>query len=432
MPPQFSSLLNYILAITMTQSLAFATVRAHNMQKPLSIYIHIPFCSARCSYCAFNTYIDLAHLIPAYVRAVCSELACAASCCPSRPVHTVYFGGGTPSLLSSAQFEQIMRQLHAAFALTDDIEISFEANPDDLSADCLSELRALGFNRISIGMQSANPHILQLFDRQHDVQAVSDAVRSARAARFDNLNLDVIFGSPHESLADWRGTVAAAVDYAPEHISMYGLELKGGTSLRAQVDAGALPQPDDDLFADMYEYAAEYLTHRGYGQYEISNWCRPARECRHNLQYWRNLDYIGIGAGAHGFASGWRYSTITAPARYIAALEEEHNNNLPFPLTPAVARHTAVSAADDLYETLMMNLRLTREGLRRSRFEARFGADIADMFPQQCHKFAGLGLLRIEADRVRLSDSGRLLSNTVIREFVEAIPQAAIPLVAAS
>lgn len=402
------------------------------MSTPLSIYIHIPFCNARCSYCAFNTYIDLAHLIPAYARAVCAELAYAGSNRASRPVHTVYFGGGTPSLLSPGQFEQIMRQLHDAFTLSDDIEISLEANPDDLSTGYLSELRALGFNRISIGMQSANPRILQLFDRQHDIQAVSDAVRSARAARFDNLNLDVIFGSPYESLADWQQTVAAAADYMPEHISMYGLELKGGTSLRTQVDAGALPQPDDDLFADMYEYAADYLAQCGYGQYEISNWCRPARECRHNLQYWRNLHYIGIGAGAHGFADGSRYSTITAPGRYIAALEKMQQAKRPFPLTPAVAKHRAVSAADDLYETLMMNLRLTREGVCRSRFQTRFGADITDMFPQQCHKLVALGLLRIEAERVRLSDSGRLLSNSVIREFVEAIPQAAIPLVAAS
>ncbi len=415
----------------MAQSLAFATIRAQTMLTPLSIYIHIPFCSARCSYCAFNTYIDLAHLIPAYVQAVCAELAHVADGCRARPVHTVYFGGGTPSLLAPAQFEQILRQLHDAFALTDDIEISLEANPDDLSTGYLSDLRALGMNRISIGMQSANSRILKLFDRQHGIQAVSAALRSARSARFDNLNLDVIFGSPHESLADWQQTVRALVDYAPEHISMYGLELKGGTSLRAQVDAGALPQPDDDLFADMYESAAEALAEHGYQQYEISNWCRPARECRHNLQYWRNFDYIGIGAGAHGFANGRRYSTISAPARYIAALEGAAPGQRPFPLTPAVAKQTAVSAADDLYETLMMNLRLTREGLCRQRFQARFGADITDMLPAPCHKLAALGLLQVEADRLRLSDAGRLLSNYVIRELVEAISQATIPPLAA-
>ncbi|MCY3574829.1 MAG: radical SAM family heme chaperone HemW [Chloroflexi bacterium] len=401
------------------------------MPSPLSIYIHIPFCKALCSYCAFNTYIDLAHLMPAYARAICAELAYVADGCPARPVHSIYFGGGTPSLLTLAQFAQILRQLGASFALTDDCEISLEANPDDLSVSYLSELRALGFNRISIGMQSANPRLLTLFERQHDLQAVGDAVRSARSARFDNVNLDVIFGSPYESLADWQGTIGAAVDFAPEHISMYGLELKGGTSLRTQVDAGVLPQPDEDLFADMYEYAAGFLAGHGYGQYEISNWRLPARECRHNLQYWRNLDYIGIGAGAHGFANGMRYSTITAPARYIAALEKAPKQRR-FPLTPAVAKHSAVSAADDLYETVMMSLRLTREGISRAHFQARFGADICDIFPAPCQKMAGLGLLHIEAERVRLSDAGRLLSNAVIREFVEAIPPAAIPLLAAS
>ena len=350
------------------------------MPSPLSIYLHIPFCSVRCSYCAFNTYTDLAHLMGDYVDALCRELDYAGRAAPPRPAHTVYFGGGTPSLLSPAHFAQIMRQLHESFDLARDAEISLEANPDDLSLDYLRQLRALGFNRISIGMQSANARILQLFERQHDVKTVGEAVRNARQAGFDNLNLDVIFGSPYETLADWRETVSAVLDYAPDHISMYGLELKGGTALRQQVDDGLLPRPDDDDFADMYEYAAEALAGRGYAQYEISNWCRPGAECRHNLQYWRNLDYIGLGAGAHGFANGARYSTITAPARYIAALADAQTCQRPFPLTPAVAKHAQVTPADDLYETLMMSLRLTREGICRASFAKRFGQDIAALF----------------------------------------------------
>ena len=401
------------------------------MTAPVSIYLHIPFCSARCSYCAFNTYTDLAHLMGDYVDALCRELDYAGSAAPPRPVHTVYFGGGTPSLLAPVQFAQIMRQLHDSFALAADAEISLEANPDDLSLDYLRQLRRLGFNRISIGMQSANARILQLFERTHDVAAVRNAVAYARQAGFDNLNLDVIFGSPYETLADWRKTVSTVLDYAPEHISMYGLELKGGTALRLQVDEGLLPRPDDDDFADMYEYAAETLAGQGYAQYEISNWRRVGFECRHNLQYWRNLDYIGLGAGAHGFAAGCRYSTITAPARYIAALTGAPHSEGPFPLTPAVAKHTPVRLEDDLYETLMMSLRLTEEGICRAAFSARFGQDIAAMFPRQCQRLESLGLLQMDAERVRLSDAGRLLSNAVIREFVEAIPSAAIPPVAA-
>ncbi len=388
---------------------------------PHSIYLHIPFCSARCSYCAFNTYIDLAHLIPAYVDALCSEISAVAAGAPKRVIHTVYFGGGTPSLLTPAQFERLLECLHAAFDLSSACEISLEANPDDLAVGYLRSLRALGFNRLSVGMQSANPEILRLFDRQHDVSAVATAMDAARKARFDNVNLDVIFGSPGESLSDWAGTVTSALEFAPDHVSMYGLELKGGTELRLRVDAGDLPRPDDDDFADMYEFASETLERAGYEQYEISNWRRPGKECRHNLQYWRNLPYLGLGAGAHGFAGGYRYSTIAAPQRYVETLREPPDVSLVFPLTPAVAKSTLVDRPSDLYDTIMMGLRLTCEGISRARFAQRFGRDFVAMFPGAVDKLTALGLLETLADRVRLSSAGRLLSNSVIREFVTEI-----------
>ena len=389
----------------------------------LSIYIHIPFCSVRCSYCAFNTYTDLEHLVPAYVESLCRELELVSASNPHKDVHTVYFGGGTPSLLRSGQFERILDLLGRQFPLSGDAEISLEANPDDLDVAYLRDLRALGFNRLSLGMQSANANVLRMFDRQHDLQAVAEAMTAARHAGFDNVNLDVIFGSPYETLSDWNVTVETVLGFAPEHVSMYGLELKGGTALRQQVDAGELPRPDDDLFADMYEYASDEMARHGYLQYEISNWCLSGGECQHNLQYWRNLDYIGVGAGAHGFAGGYRYSTVAAPARYIASLSgRDEQHDMPFPFTSAVAKSTAVSRADDLYETIMMTLRLTREGIGRACFERRFGQDFAEMFPVGVAKMAGLGLLELTSERVCLSAAGRLLSNTVIREFVESIP----------
>ncbi len=388
---------------------------------PLSIYLHIPFCSTRCSYCAFNTYTDLAQLIPAYVDALCYEISAAAAAAPKREVHSVYVGGGTPSLLTARQFERLLSRLSAAFDLSPTCEISLEANPDDLDASYLRSLRELGFNRLSIGMQSANPDILRLFDRQHDVSAVASAMDAARQAQFDNVNLDVIFGSPGESLANWADTVGTLLDYEPDHVSMYGLELKGGTELRLQVDAGALPQPDDDDFADMYEFASERLAGAGYRQYEISNWRRNGKVCRHNLQYWRNLPYLGLGAGAHGFAGGYRYSTITAPQRYVNALTEQPSTAMVFPLTPAVAKHTLVEGGDDLYDTIMMGLRLTCEGINRPRFTQRFGQDFVAMFPDAVDRLVSLGLLEAHSDRVRLSPAGRLLSNGVIREFVTGI-----------
>ena len=298
----------------------------HCHDSALSIYIHIPFCGVRCSYCAFNTYTELEHLIPAYVDALCRELDALAKHAAHKRIDTIYFGGGTPSLLRPAQFEQVLRQIDLKYAIEADAEISLEANPDDSSESYFQDLKGIGFNRLSIGMQSANAAILRLFDRQHDLRAVEAAYQQARRARFDNINLDVIFGSPAETLSDWEKTVDAVLRFAPEHVSMYGLELKGGTRLRQQVDAGELPRPHDDVFADMYEHASEQMAAAGYEQYEISSWCRPGKQCRHNLQYWRNLEYIGVGAGAHGFTDGCRYSTIAAPERYIAALNGERTH----------------------------------------------------------------------------------------------------------
>jgi len=387
----------------------------------LSIYIHIPFCTVRCGYCAFNTYTDLEHLIPDYVDALCSELAFVAIDVRDQPVHTIYFGGGTPSLLSPRHFEQILCQVNGLFPVDHDAELSLEANPDDLSEAYLRDLQRLGFNRLSIGMQSANAAILQMFDRQHDLASVGAAVSCARRATFDNINLDVIFGSPGETLTDWKETVQALLGFSPDHISTYGLELKGGTQLRKQVDAGELPRPDDDVFADMYDFASAALATAGYDQYEISNWRRPGKECRHNLQYWRNLEYIGVGAGAHGFFGGCRYSTIASPARYVAALKNGVSGGKHTAPTPAVAKSVEVSVADDMYETIMMGLRLTQEGINRANFRRRFGCDFVDAFRDATEKLTAAGLLIATEKNVVLSESGRLLSNLVIREFVEQI-----------
>jgi len=388
---------------------------------PLSLYLHIPFCSVRCTYCAFNTYTDLEELIPKYVDALCKEIEYLAKYNPHPSVQSIFFGGGTPSMITPKQYRLIFQTIRTNFKLTSDAEISLESNPNDLSVSYLSELRQIGFNRLSIGMQSATDKILTLFNRQHDTQMVIDALSYARQAGFDDVNLDVIMGSPYETLEDWKYTVEQLMDLHPEHISMYGLELKGGTDIRLKVDAGELPTPDDDLFADMYEYGSSVLAENGYHQYEISNWCQPNHECRHNLQYWRNLPYVGVGAGAHGFAGGFRYSTVTLPQRYVTALldnQADDEDEIVFPLTPTVAKSTRIERDDDLYETIMMGLRMTKEGIQRSAFKKRFDMDFVDMFPEGVAKFRTLGLLDIDEQRVHLTESGRLLSNAVIREFV--------------
>lgn len=386
---------------------------------PLSLYLHIPFCSVRCSYCAFNTYTDLEALIPKYVSALCREIEYLAKVNPHPSVQSIFFGGGTPSMITTQQYRLIFHTIRENFNLDADAEISLESNPNDLSVPYLSELRQIGFNRLSIGMQSATDKILTLFNRQHDTQMVIDALSYARLAGFDDVNLDIILGSPYETLDDWKYTIDQVMALRPEHISMYGLELKGGTDLRLKVDSGELPIPDDDLFADMYEYGSVIFADNGYNQYEISNWCQPNHQCRHNLQYWRNLPYAGLGAGAHGFAGGYRYSTIALPQRYIAALlDNQKQGEHVFPITPAVAKSNLVSRDDDLYETVMMGLRMTEEGIDRSAFRSRFEIDFVDMFPDGVEKFQNMGLLAFDAERVHLTESGRLLSNAVIREFV--------------
>src|SRR5215207_9429730 len=280
---------------------------------PLSLYLHIPFCTHRCAYCDFNTYAGQETLIPAYVDALTREIEFMGrqmiqrSSLPT-PVHTIFFGGGTPSLLTPEQFETIFESLRDNFSLTGDAEITIEANPGTVSYENLLELRKIGINRISYGVQSANAEELRMLERAHDFFDVIEAVTSARKAGFENLNLDLIYGLPEQTLQTWQTTVKRILDLHPEHISAYALTLEHGTPFGRWSSKGLLPLPDPDLAAEMYEWASETFEANGYIQYEISNWAKPGHECRHNLQYWRGRPYLAFGAGAHGYANGYRYS----------------------------------------------------------------------------------------------------------------------------
>src|SRR5690606_30273879 len=226
----------------------------------------------------------------------------------------------------------------------------------DLNLPYLTGLREVGFNRISIGMQSAQPTELELFHRRHDVPMVAAAVEAAREAGFDNLNLDLIFGIPNQTMVNWQETLEYAIGLGPQHFSLYGLELKGGTALTKDVKAGLLPTPDDDLAADMYEYASIRLPAAGLQQYEISNWCVPGYEAKHNLQYWHNLPYAGLGPGAHGYVGGARTIVMRSPQRYIQAMQTAPSKAAVFPRTPATSKIIPVDAKTEMSETIMMGL----------------------------------------------------------------------------
>jgi oxygen-independent coproporphyrinogen-3 oxidase len=387
---------------------------------PTSLYLHIPFCRHRCAYCDFNTYAGLDHLMAGYMAALEREIRSFRGKLDD-PVGTIFFGGGTPSLVPVAALGRMLNAIRETFDLTPDAEISLEANPGTVSPEYLAELRRAGFDRLSMGMQSASPDDLRILEREHDYFDVVQAVQWARRAGFDNLNLDLIFGLPYQAYQSWVQTLELAAGLKPEHLSVYNLILELGTPMNAWVERGLLPIPDDDLAAEMYEHAQHRLAELGYEQYEISNWARrdgsgTLLACRHNLQYWRNRPYLGLGAGAHGYAGGIRTVNVRAPLAYIDRMAGE--NGRPFPRTAATVNASPVEEVEAMGETMMMGLRLVREGVSDSGFKERFGVGITETFPEQTKTLVRQDLLEWNGDALRLTDRGVLLGNRVFREFI--------------
>jgi oxygen-independent coproporphyrinogen-3 oxidase len=398
------------------------------MTPDTSIYLHIPFCKHRCAYCDFNTYAGQEDSIPAYVKALIQEIEAVSTLKPN-PIsaHTVFFGGGTPSLLSAPQFDSILKALRASFTFTADAEISIEANPGTISPEKLNAIRKSGINRISFGVQSANTEELRMLERIHDFFTVIEAVSTARKAGFDNLNLDLIYGLPQQTLSTWQTTLQRIVDLHPEHISAYALTLEHGTPFGRWSSKGLLPLPDPDLAAEMYEYAEEFLDANGYIHYEISNWAKPNHECKHNLQYWHSLPYLAFGAGAHGYANGYRYSNVLRIKTYIDRLInlESQISNIEYPLSPATVNQHKQTLNDDMSEYMLNNLRLTNAGVTESDFRLRFGSGLLDVYPKEIEELVKNGLLEIKTSEVletsevyRLTKRGRLLGNQVFLRFV--------------
>jgi oxygen-independent coproporphyrinogen-3 oxidase len=388
-----------------------------------SIYIHIPFCTHRCAYCDFNTYAGQESSIPAYVDALCREIEFVGTSSrredPTRSVHTIFFGGGTPSLLTPDQFDVIYQALRDYFTFTDDVEITTEANPGTVSYADLMEWRRIGINRISYGVQSANTEELRMLERIHNFLDVIEAVKFARKAGFENLNLDLIYGLPEQNLVTWQTTVKRILDLHPEHLSAYALTLEHGTPFGNWASKGLLPLPDPDLAAEMYEWLSETLEANGYVQYEISNWAKPGYECRHNLQYWRGLPYLAFGAGAHGYANGYRYSNVLRIKTYIDRIINYPMTNYEFPLSPTTVNQHKQTLADDMSEFMMTGLRLTQEGVSEGEFYRRFGQPMRTIYGKEIDGLLRLGLIENDSgSKIKISQRGRLLGNQVFMRFV--------------
>lgn len=376
-------------------------------QRDFGVYLHVPFCRVRCGYCDFNTYTAgelRGARQDAYADEVIREIALSrrvlADRGPLRPASTVFFGGGTPTLLPAGDLGRMLAGVRDAFGLAPDAEVTVEANPDTVTAPMAAELAAAGVTRMSIGMQSAVPHVLAALDRTHDPAGVATAVAAARSAGLD-VSVDLIYGAPGESLEDWRASVETAVALAPDHVSAYALIVEEGTKLARQIRRGEVPEPDDDLQADMYELVDETLAAAGFDWYEVSNWARtPAQRSRHNLAYWRGTDWWGYGPGAHSHVGGLRWWNVTHPAAYAQRLAAEQS--------PAAGRERPDAAARRLEDVLL-----------RSRIAD--GLAVSELSGEGRHAVASLiadGLIDGAAavrGRVVLTRRGRLLADAVVR-----------------
>lgn len=416
------------------------------MSAPYSVYCHIPFCVHRCAYCDFNTYARQQNLLPAYTEAMCREIMLVADAAGERlTANTIFFGGGTPSLVPVKQYEAILAALRSCIDFSDP-EITLEANPGTISLEYLMALRTLGFNRISLGVQSTHPEELRQLERIHDHYDVMRAVQWARQAGFKNLNIDLIFGLPEQTLERWVTTIKRAVDLQPEHLSLYALTIEDGTPLGRWAKKGLVALPNTDMAADMYEWATGFLDKNGYVQYEISNWARngeqkytdahttsplhaqPLYACQHNLQVWRNLAYLGFGAGAHGFAGGIRYSNVLRIRDYLTRLDSAEPTK--FPVSPAVVSRQTIDNWTSMQETMLLGLRLTKEGVSRTKFHMRYGVHMEDVFAKEITRLLQLGLVEWEGEEIEirggnsaeilhLTENGRLLGNQVFAQFVD-------------
>ena len=363
------------------------------------VYIHVPFCSSRCGYCDFNTYtpgeLGTSASPETYLDALEQELELAEF---KRPADTIFIGGGTPSLLGAQGLRRILTAIRNTFGINPGAEITTESNPESTSPEFFTELRDAGFTRISLGMQSASAHVLQVLERRHTPGRAFAAVAEARAAGFAHINLDMIYGTPTETDVDVQATVEQVIASGVDHVSAYSLIVEDGTRMARKVRRGELPAPDEDVYADRYALIDAALVAAGYQWYEVSNWAQPGGECRHNLGYWRDEDWWGAGSGAHSHLGDLRFHNLKHPATYAQRLA---SGVLP------VAGVEKLTTAQRHEERVMLGLRL-REGLPVTYFNDKELAKARE-FP---------GLIDVSDQRVTVTEAGRLLADGMIADIL--------------
>ncbi len=376
----------------------------------MGLYVHVPFCVKKCEYCSFVSVPRENKLTADYLDALIVEMEmCSGQLAAEEKVFSsVYIGGGTPTCLSADELGKILEELYRFFHIEKNVEITMEINPGTVDRDKLTQISRLGINRLSIGFQSCQPEILELLGRTHSYSEAQSAFRWAREIGFDNINIDLIFGVPGQTVQQWHSCLQEIMMLEPEHISAYGLQIEEGTPLFKRVKDGVIESCSEDLEADMYQCLISTLKDFGYIHYEVSNFAFPGRLCRHNLRYWHNLSYLGMGPSAHSYVRGKRRANQSSLATYI--------DNLLKGQSPVVCEEYIVRS-DEIAETIFLGLRLM-DGLDIEEFSKRFGENIKDIYPDEIKKLTDLGLLEIRSQRLRLTERGLMLGNIVFSEFV--------------
>jgi len=374
----------------------------------LALYLHIPYCLHKCGYCDFNSHPENREESTHYVEALLQELKNYSATLKNYSVPTIFVGGGTPTILPPSQLKKILDTVRQSFDLTADCEITIEANPATIKQETFQEIRAAGYNRISIGVQSFDEKELLLLERVHSVEEIHSTVQRARSAKFENLSMDLMFGLPDQTVEKWQSHLNQAIAKNPDHLSTYNLTIEPATAFFKLHAKGKICLPDEDIQLEMYETTIQILEQAGYPQYEISNFSKPGRESQHNINYWNNGEYLGVGAGASSYLSGERFKNINLPSQYI---REINNKGI------AVDSRERLEPLEAMGETLMLGLRLLK-GISIDVFENRFQVSFEKVYGKVVESLLHQKLITFNQKRIALSRKGLFLADSVILKFM--------------
>lgn len=378
------------------------------MKKNLGIYIHIPFCEKKCNYCAFFTFSGKLHKAPVYFKALEKEINSYAKHSADYEINTIYFGGGTPSLVNPENIKNILQKIKSQFELSQDVEVTLEANPESIDEERLSIYKKSGINRLSIGLQAWQDNILEYMDRLYTIEKFEQKYQLVRKMGFDNVSLDLIFGMPIQTFENWQESVANVIRLSPEHISCYSLELNNDSYWGRLYKANKFQPAEESLDRKMYSYLISQLKENGYNQYEISNFSKPGKESRHNMGCWIGDEYLGFGAAAHSYFQDKRFHNVYSIEKYIVQAMKD---------LPVAEEIEKISDKDKIFEYILLRSRLNK-GIDLADFKLRFKESLIDKYARQIEKLMQSNLVFIEDNYLKLTDRGRDLHSTVLLEFM--------------